>query len=179
MPNKDDIADTLESIGLLLELKGENAFKTRAYANAARTVETYAGNIEEMAREGRLAEIPGIGEAIAAKIAELVETGRLEFYEKLRAEFPAALFELFELQGVGPKKIKALYEHLGVDEHPRARGRVQRGARGGAGGFRREVGGENAGGDRSAREVRGYVTGSARWRRWRRRCSSICAGTRR
>jgi DNA polymerase (family 10) len=118
VPNKDDIADTLESIGLLLELKGENAFKTRAYANAARTVETYAGNIEEMAREGRLAEIPGIGTAIAAKIAELVETGRLEFYEKLRAEFPATLFDLFELQGVGPKKIKALYEHLGVASIP-------------------------------------------------------------
>ena len=114
MPNKDDIADTLESIGLLLELKGENAFKTRAYGNAARAVETYPGNIETLAREKRLAEIPGIGAAIAAKISELVETGRLEFYEKLRGEFPATLFELFELQGVGAKKIKALYEQLGV-----------------------------------------------------------------
>ncbi len=114
MPNKDEIADTLESIGLLLELKGENAFKTRAYANAARAVETYAGNIERMAQEGRLEEIPGIGAAIAAKISELAQTGRLQFYEKLRAEFPATLFELFELQGVGAKKIKALYEQLGV-----------------------------------------------------------------
>jgi len=118
VPNKDEIADTLESIGLLLELKGENAFKTRAYANAARAVETYAGNIEQMAREKRLADIPGIGEAIAAKISELVETGRLEFYEKLRAEFPATLFDLFELQGLGPKKIKALYEQLGVTGIP-------------------------------------------------------------
>jgi DNA polymerase (family 10) len=114
VPNKDDIAGILESIGMLLELKGENSFKTRAYANAARTVETYAGNIETMAREERLLEIPGIGAAIAAKIAEIVETGRLEFYEKLRAEFPATLFELFELQGVGAKKVKALYEQLGV-----------------------------------------------------------------
>ena len=114
MPTKDEIADTLESIGLLLELKGENAFKTRAYANAARAVETCAGNIEQMAREERLGEIPGIGAAIAAKIAELVQTGRLEYYEKLRAEFPATLFDLFELQGVGAKKIKALYEQLGV-----------------------------------------------------------------
>ncbi len=118
MPNKDDIADTLESIGQLLELKGENAFKTRAYANAARTVETYTGNIEQMAREGRLAEIPGIGEAIAKKITELVETGRLEFHEKLRAEFPETLFELFDLPGVGPKKIKALYDQLGVKSIP-------------------------------------------------------------
>jgi DNA polymerase (family 10) len=114
VPNKAEIAETLEGIGLLLELKGENAFKTRAYANAARAVEGYAGNIETAAREGRLMEIPGIGEAIAKKIAELVETGRLEFYEKLRGEFPATLFDLFELQGVGPKKIKVLYEKLGV-----------------------------------------------------------------
>jgi DNA polymerase (family 10) len=118
VPNKDEIADILESIGQLLELKGENAFKTRAYANAARTVETYAGNIELMAREGQLMEIPGIGEAIAAKITELVKTGRLEFYENLRAEFPATLFDLFELQGVGPKKIKALYEQLHVTSIP-------------------------------------------------------------
>jgi DNA polymerase (family 10) len=118
VPNKDEIADTLESIGLLLELKGENAFKTRAYANAARAVETYAGNFEQMARDGRLLEIPGIGAAIAGKITELAQTGRLEFYEKLRAEFPPTLFDLFHLQGVGPKKIKALYEQLGVTSIP-------------------------------------------------------------
>jgi len=118
VPTKDEIADTLESIGLLLDLKGENAFKTRAYATAARVVETYAGNIETVAREGRLVEIPGIGAAIAAKISELVQTGRLEFYEKLRAEFPATLFDLFELQGLGPKKIKALYEKLHVTSIP-------------------------------------------------------------
>ena len=104
----------LEGIGVLLELKGENAFKTRAYANAARAVETYAGNIEQMAREKRLLEIPGIGAAIAGKIGELVETGRVEAYEKLRAEFPPTLFELFHLPGVGAKKIKALHEQLGV-----------------------------------------------------------------
>jgi DNA polymerase (family 10) len=114
VPNKDEIAETLESIGLLLELKGENAFKTRAYANAARAVETWPGNVELMAKEGRLAEIPGIGVAIGAKISELVNTGRLEFFENLRAEFPATLFELLELQGVGAKKVKALYEQLGV-----------------------------------------------------------------
>jgi DNA polymerase (family 10) len=118
VPTKDEIADTLESIGLLLELKGENAFKTRAYANAARAVETYAGNIERMAQEGRLQEIPGIGAAIAGKISELALTGRLEFYEKLRAEFPPTLFDLFELQGVGAKKIKTLYEQLGVTSIP-------------------------------------------------------------
>ena len=114
VPNKDEIAEILESIGLLLELKGENLFKTRAYGNAARAVETYPGNIEEMARQGRLREIEGIGSAIGEKIAELVKDGRLDFYEKLRGEFPATLFELFELRGLGAKKIKALYEQLQV-----------------------------------------------------------------
>lgn len=118
MSAKDDIADILEAIGLLLELKGENAFKTRAYANAARAVETFPGNLEQMARDDRLIEIPGIGAAIAAKITELVSTGRLEFYEKLRDEFPPTLFDLFELNGVGPKKIKVLYEQLGVKSIP-------------------------------------------------------------
>ena len=67
-----------------------------------------------MAAEGRLGEIPGIGKAIAEKIGEWVATGRLEYYEQLKAEFPPGLFELFELQGLGPKKIKALWEQLGV-----------------------------------------------------------------
>lgn len=128
MPGKDDIADTLEAIGLLLELKGENAFKTRAYANAARAVETFPGNIEQMARENRLAEIPGIGTAIAGKISELVQTGRLEFYEKLRAEFPPTLFDLFELQGLGAKKIKALYEKLNVTSLPELKAACRNGS---------------------------------------------------
>jgi DNA polymerase (family 10) len=135
VPTKDEISDTLESIGLLLELKGENAFKTRAYANAARAVEVYPGNIETMAAEGRLGEIPGIGAAIAAKITELATTGRLEFYEKLRAEFPATLFDLFELQGVGEKKVKALYEQLGVTGIPELEAACKSGKVAGLAGF--------------------------------------------
>jgi DNA polymerase (family 10) len=135
VPTKDEISDTLESIGLLLELKGENAFKTRAYANAARAVEVYPGNIETMAAEGRLGEIPGIGAAIAAKITELATTGRLEFYEKLRAEFPATLFDLFELQGVGAKKVKALYEQLGVTGIPELEAACKSGKVAGLAGF--------------------------------------------
>jgi len=111
---KDTVVDILEAIARLLELKGENMFKIRAYQNAARAVETYAGSIERAARENQLMEIPGIGKAIAEKIAELFQTGRLEFYEELKAEFPATLFELFEIQGLGAKKIAALYEKLGV-----------------------------------------------------------------
>ena len=111
---KDQIADIFEQIAMLLELKGENLFKIRAYTNAARALETFAGNLETLAAEGRLGEIAGVGKAIAEKITELVVTGQLSYFEILKAEFPAGLFELFELQGIGPKKIKALYEKLGV-----------------------------------------------------------------
>lgn len=111
---KDEVRLVLESITQLLELKGENPFKVRAYQNAARAIETYPGNLETAAQEGRLTEIPGIGAAIAEKLTLLLQTGRLAYYEELKAEFPAGLFELFELVGLGPKKIRALYDQLGV-----------------------------------------------------------------
>ncbi len=113
-PTKDEIAEIFEAIARLLDLKGENPFKIRAYTNAARALETFTGNLSQLASEERLGEIEGVGKAIAEKIAELLATGKLEFYEKLRGEFPATLFELFELQGLGPKKIKAVYDQLGV-----------------------------------------------------------------
>ncbi len=111
---KDQVAAILEAITQLLELKGENPFKIRAYQNAARAVETYSGNLEVAAKEERLTEIPGIGAAIAEKIATLVQTGHLPYYEELKAEFPPGVFEMFELMGVGPKKIRALYDKLGI-----------------------------------------------------------------
>ncbi|MCE9609504.1 MAG: DNA polymerase/3'-5' exonuclease PolX [Chthoniobacter sp.] len=115
---KDQIADTLESIAQMLEIKGENVFKIRAYTNAARALETYTGNIAAAAGEGRLGEIAGVGKAIAEKITELVATGQLDYFEKLKAEFPPGLFEMFELQGLGPKKIKVLWEALNVTTVP-------------------------------------------------------------
>ena len=111
---KEEIGAVLEAITQLLELKGENPFKIRAYQNAARAVETYSGNLETAAREGKLTEIPGIGAAIAEKITLLVLTGRLPYYEELKAEFPEGIFEMFELMGLGPKKIRAIYEKLGI-----------------------------------------------------------------
>jgi len=111
---KDEIAAVLESIGRLLEMKGENLFKIRAYTNAARALETYSGDLTAAVTEGRLSEIAGIGKAIGEKITELVTTGQLTYFETLKAEFPPGLFALFELQGLGPKKIKAVWEQLGV-----------------------------------------------------------------
>lgn len=113
--SKEDIAEVLESIAQALELKGENPFKIRAYTNAARALDTWSGQLSEAVENHSLAEIPGIGKAIATKIEELFNTGKLAFYENLRAEFPPGVFELFEIQGLGAKKIKALYEELGID----------------------------------------------------------------
>src|SRR5207244_5134666 len=110
---KSQIAGVLEEIATLLELKGENPFKIRAYANAARSLETFGGNLN-LQDEEALAKIPGIGKSIALKIKELAATGSLKYLEDLRAEFPGAILELFSISGLGAKKIKALYERLRV-----------------------------------------------------------------
>lgn len=112
---RERLADTLEEIALLLELKGENPFKIRAYRTGSETVAQFPGDIVALAREGKLEGIKGIGDALQQKLHELASTGSLVFHEKLKAEFPAGLFELFDLQGLGPKKIKALHDSLGVD----------------------------------------------------------------
>jgi len=111
---REAAAQILERIALLLELKGENPFKIRAYKTGAEVVESYAGDVMQLAIENKLAGIKGIGDALRDKLHEMATTGKLEFYENLRSEFPESLFELFEVQGLGPKKIAALYTELGV-----------------------------------------------------------------
>jgi DNA polymerase (family 10) len=111
---KSQIAEVLQEIATLLELKDENPFKIRAYANAARSLETFGGNLSDLQDEEALAKIPGIGKAIAAKIRELAATGSLKYLEELRGEFPAAILDLFSISGLGAKKIKALYEQLHI-----------------------------------------------------------------
>lgn len=111
---REAAAQILERIALLLELKGENPFKIRAYKTGAEVVESYAGDIMQLAAENKLAGIKGIGDALRDKLHEMATTGKLEFFENLKAEFPETLFELFDVQGLGPKKIAALYSELGV-----------------------------------------------------------------
>ena len=112
---RDTLVNTLEEIALLLELKGENPFKTRAYRQGAEIVQNFDGDIVALAANDELKGIKGIGAALQQKLHELSSTGQLEYYNNLKAEFPESLFELFELQGLGPKKIKALYDKLNVD----------------------------------------------------------------
>ncbi|MBK1832757.1 DNA polymerase/3'-5' exonuclease PolX [Roseibacillus ishigakijimensis] len=110
----EDLAATLEEIALLLELKGENPFKTRAYRNGADIIRDYEGDFFQKAKDNDLKGIKGIGEALQEKLHELARTGKLDYYLDLKHQFPETLFELFELQGLGPKKIKVLYEELGI-----------------------------------------------------------------
>ncbi|NBV85046.1 MAG: histidinol-phosphatase, partial [Verrucomicrobia bacterium] len=112
--SKDEVIELLETIARLLELKGENVFKIRAYTNTARTLETFSGDFDALVLEKRLGEIGGVGKALEEKISEFATTGRLPYFENLKAEFPETLFDLFELQGLGPKKIKALWESLDI-----------------------------------------------------------------
>jgi DNA polymerase (family 10) len=111
---KEQTIELLETIARLLELKGENPFKIRAYTNAARALETFSGNFQTAVVEEKIGELNGIGDAITKKISEFVQTDRLEYFEKLQAEFPETIFELFEITGLGGKKVKALYEQLGI-----------------------------------------------------------------
>jgi DNA polymerase (family X) len=111
---KDEIAGVLENIARLLELKGENPFKFRAYVNAARAVETFPGDLATAVREESLSTVEGIGKATAEKIGRLVRDGNLPYYEELKEEFPPDILTLFEIQGLGAKKIKVLYEALGI-----------------------------------------------------------------
>lgn len=112
--NKSQIVEVLENIGHLLELRGENPFKIRAYFTGARALETAPLAESELREVARLREVDGIGQAIAEKIATLAETGELAFYHELREQFPATIMELFELQGLGAKKIKVLYDTLKI-----------------------------------------------------------------
>jgi len=113
MRNKE-IAEIFYQIADLLEIKGELEFKVRAYRRAAQRIETLEEDIEELCRKGKLKSIPGIGESIASKIKELIETGRLEYLEKLKREVPEDLIKLMDIPGVGPKKALVLYKKLGI-----------------------------------------------------------------
>ena len=113
--DKKDIIEVLERIGTMLEIKGENPFKIRAYFSGARTLQTMEEDLGEVIGEGGLGEIPGIGKALTEKVETLYTTGELEFYDKLVASVPSGLMDLLEVPGLGGKKIKALHEQLDVD----------------------------------------------------------------
>src|SRR5439155_9929967 len=113
--DKEQVAEVLVNIATLLELKGENPFKSRAYQNAARALEGMTEPLDKVLAEERLDQIKGIGESIQKKISELVATGKLAYYEELKAATPPGLVLMLEIPGMGPKKIKALHDELGIE----------------------------------------------------------------
>ena len=109
-----EVVKVFEDIADLLELKEENLFKIRAYQKAARFIDHLSVEVEQLAAEDRLKEIPGVGEAITKKITELVTTGRLDYYEKLKAEFPEGISTLLDVPSIGPKTAMLLSGELGI-----------------------------------------------------------------
>jgi len=111
---KQEVSEILDEIATLLELKGENPFKCRAYSNASRTIAALDMDLGEAVRSGALKEVKGIGVALFEKITELVTTGKMGYYEELKASVPAGLLEMIRIPGLGPKRAKAIFDHLGV-----------------------------------------------------------------
>ena len=122
------ISDIFTEIADILDIQGENPFRVRSYRNAARTIGDMSQSLESMVRAGKsLEEIPGIGKSIGEKIHEILSTGKCHFLEELKAEVPPGLTELLRLEGLGPKKVKVLYDELGVDSVDRLEKAAQAG----------------------------------------------------
>jgi DNA polymerase (family 10) len=112
-----DIARIFDQVADLLEVRGDNPFRVRAYRNAARTVGEWGESLSEvLSKTGHLPRIPGVGADLDGKIREILTTGRLSTLEKLREEFPPHLTELLSIPGLGPKKVRAFYEELGIQD---------------------------------------------------------------
>jgi len=110
-----ELSRMFEQIARILKIKGENPFKIRAYEKITLVLENLPIDIETIYQQGRLNNIPGVGEGIAKKIEEFLTTGKLEYYEKLKETIPDGVVELIDILEVGPKTAKLLYEELGVD----------------------------------------------------------------
>jgi len=110
-----DLARIFHDIGDMLEVKGELVFKTVAYHRAADTIGRSPVDLVAAYRSGGRPKVPGVGQAISDKIAELVTTGSMRFYDKLRAEVPPTLVEMLRIPGLGPKTVRMIYEELGIE----------------------------------------------------------------
>ncbi len=114
--NNLQVADVFTNIADLLEIKGENIYKILAYRKAAESLNSLAQDVNEVWRDGKLKDVPGIGKAISDKIDELLSTGKLGFFEKLKQEVPISLVELLHVPDVGPKKVALFWHSLGITD---------------------------------------------------------------
>ncbi|MCL4466605.1 MAG: DNA polymerase/3'-5' exonuclease PolX [Chloroflexi bacterium] len=109
-----EVARLLENIADLLEVKGESTFRIRAYREAARQIGILGKNVDEVRKQGKLEEVPGVGPSIAAKIAEYLEKGRSAYLDELQQEIPPSVADLLQVPGLGPRTAQLIYAHLGV-----------------------------------------------------------------
>ena len=112
--DNEQLAQVFERIAALLQIKGEQGYRVRAYQRAAESIRSAGQPVEDLWRAGKLQQIPGVGEAIAAKIDELLRTGQLEYYRRLTEEVPESLLDLLQVSDVGPKKAARFWRELGV-----------------------------------------------------------------
>ncbi len=108
------IAQIFRGIAQILEIKGENRFRIRAYERAAGNIESLADDLQSLISEGRLKEIPGIGPDLSSKIKEIAATGKLKFFEELKKTIPSEMLDLLNIPSVGPKTAKLLFEQAGI-----------------------------------------------------------------
>jgi len=113
MKNRE-IAEIFNDIADILEIKGENPFRIRAYRKAALNIESLSKNIEELDKKGELEKIAGIGKDLASKIKEYIATGKMAFYEDLKKGIPESVLKFMAIPGVGPKTANVLYKDLGI-----------------------------------------------------------------
>ncbi len=113
--SKKEVVTILEDIGILLDLRGDNPFKSRAYNRAARNIEAIDEDLHLLVERDALSSIEGIGKALDKKIRELITTGGMEYYEQLKASVPRGLTEMLNIQGLGPKKVSTLNKILGIE----------------------------------------------------------------
>ena len=110
-----ELADIFSRIADMLEILGEDPFRSLSYRKAARVLEELAESVEELASAGRLMEIPGIGKSIAEKIQQYLATGKIDRYEELAAKVPKGLLDIMRLQGMGPKTAGRLWKEVGIE----------------------------------------------------------------
>jgi len=139
MRNKE-VAEQFYLIAQLLSLTDENPFKVRAYEKAAQVIESIPESIEDLAKDfDKLSSIPGVGKSIAEKIVEYLNTGKIQRLEELKKKFPNGIFEMLKIPGLGPKRVRILYEKLGVKDVNTLREYAQKGMLRGLPGFGEKV----------------------------------------
>jgi DNA polymerase (family 10) len=111
-----EIADRFNEIADMLDILGEDTFRIISYRRAARQMEALTEDVEDLVRQGRVSSIPGIGPALAEKITEYVTTGKITYHEELRAKFPPGVLDMLRVRGIGPKKVKQLWQELGITD---------------------------------------------------------------